>query len=165
LLGSSSSLMAELESARDDVVNSEGTSAASERRSTPAEGHMCRWAMASRVGLPSMLSPISSTFRDGHVLARAWMFVRDPRAGPFTKSGTPQYHSHLGLPGIAHRAGVNTSLSLCHSADKTLRFHPGFTFDPHLTARPRHFIPSLQHCTTIRPSHSCTNTHALFGTR
>jgi hypothetical protein len=126
-------------------LNIEGTSATSERRSTPMEGHMCRWAMASWVGLPSMLSLTSSTFRDGHVLARRDLGA-GPTCGTFHQIGHPAVnHSHQ--QSTAYRAGVNQSPYHypVDAADKTpASTLTHFRSSPHHASTPPHHHNSVQ---------------------
>jgi hypothetical protein len=48
-LGLSSSCLAELENAREGILDAAQKSADIERRNTPTEGHMFLWAMAAMV--------------------------------------------------------------------------------------------------------------------
>jgi hypothetical protein len=96
--------------------------------------------MASWVGLPSMLSPISSTFRNGHVLARAGMFMRNPRAGAFTRS-TPRSTSLSPARHCSSCKRHHELVSLLRRLRglKTL-LPPRLPFAPHLTAGRYHPI-------------------------
>jgi hypothetical protein len=87
-----------------------------------------------------MLSPISSTFRNGHVLARAGMFMRDPRAGAFTRS-TPRSTSLSPARHCSSCKRQHELVSLLRRLRglKTL-LPPRLPFDPHLTARRYHLI-------------------------
>jgi hypothetical protein len=156
LLGCSSSLLAEPESALNDVLDIEGASAVSERRSTPMEGHMCRWAMAESQVLPSTLSPVSSTFRDGHVLAG--IFIRDPRAGPFTRSDTPQSTTFISEALLIAQASTATCFVVPSTVLKKL-----FASTPSRLPPSHHTsATSPQQCTTIRSRHFLTVAHARF---
>jgi hypothetical protein len=109
------------------------------------EGHMCRWAMASWVGLPSMLSLTSSTCRDGHVLARRDLGA-GPTCGTFHQIGHPAVnHSHQ--QSTAYRAGVNQSPYHypVDAADKTpASTLTHFRSSPHHASTPPHHHNSVQ---------------------